>query len=1392
MVKSAIEQKDFDSIILKVASPEQIKSWSSGEVVKPETINYRTQKPELDGLFCERIFGPTKNWECYCGKYKRVRYKGVVCEKCGVEVTTSQVRRSRMGHISLAVPTAHIWFLRSVPSRIGLLLDTPIKQLEAVISFAAYIVTDIDEKARDEALISLEESYKKYRKETEDETKKELQKLKAAARDDAKKLKQVDNFRQSSAEKMDELSATFADAKKQIESLQKGKVLSEMEYRDLSMKFGYVFSAGTGAESVHAILEKMDLEKEIATLQKEKDAATGQKQAKLTKRFQLITSLNRAEIRPEWFILKEIPVIPPDLRPMVQLDGGRFAASDLNDLYRRIINRNNRLKRLLAIGAPEVICRNEKRMLQEAVDTLINNSPRAGRTVFSTGDRRKLRSLSDMLKGKQGRFRQNLLGKRVDYSGRSVIVVGPHLKLHQCGLPKKMAMKLFKPFVVGKLIQREFAFNVKGAEKQISAGERFVWDILEEVIQNKYVLLNRAPTLHRLGIQAFQPILVEGKAIQVHPLVCAAFNADFDGDQMAVHLPLSDEAQKEAKEIICANTNLLKPSSGLPIISPTLDMVLGCYFLTQSHGGKTGEGMVFADANEALFAWKSEFVHLQAKVKVRVDGQIFDTTVGRVIFNQILPDGYPFVNKAMRKSDLGNLLSEIFDKFNHETAVKLADEIKDLGFHYATKSGITIGAKDLEIPESKTKIIEDANEKVRKINNQFWRGFLTDEERYIHTVQIWAGTKNEITKEMVTHLSRNPENNVFYTVDSGARGNWGQVTQICGMKGLVASPSGRTIELPIKSNLKEGFTILEYFIATHGGRKGKSDTALKTAQAGYLTRRLVDAVQDIVIKENDCGAYGISNSLPREIKIERILKNESDEEITSFGLEETLPSAKWKAIDPGDISVFQQSGKKVELAFLEKIAPGATKKISYKVSLPDGVETGQFKISGKIKFRVGSGKEQIIKDVTEIGSDSNSKVSAPPHEVSRTESEEIGEKFEVRIFGRTLAKDLVDEKTGEVLAKKDEVIDKKILSEIATRQIEKVFVRSVMTCQTENGICQKCYGFDLGSNKLVEIGTPVGIIAAQSIGEPGTQLTMRTFHMGGVANEGDITQGLTRVEELFEARAPKSPATLSELSGTVNIEQNGEEVIVSVFADVGEKDVYKLEKNAHVAVEEGNEIKSNQILAKGTKILRAKNSGKIEKVTDSEIVIAQAAGTAKTYTFPLGENLIVENKQRIEAGAPLNNGHFNLRDLFERAGTYPVQKYLMHEVQKIYASQGQTINDKHIEIIVKQMFSKVRIIDPGDLKLLPGEVIDLQKVKKLNEKAKNPATYDRMLLGLTRIALATDSWLSAASFQETIRVLVEASTTGKIDKLEGLKENVIIGRLIPAGKIYREKFAVEK
>jgi DNA-directed RNA polymerase subunit beta' len=1264
---------DFKGIALSVASPDEIMSWSHGEVKKPETINYRTQKPERDGLFCERIFGPTKNWECYCGKYKRIRYKGVICEKCGVEVTRSIVRRERMAHIKLAVPVTHIWFLRSTPSRLGLLLNLPVKTIEQVVYFAAYIVTSVDEKAREETLEQLKEEFNTYKQQVSTKYK--------AKMEGAKDKKVAEDIEAEAAREVEELTEKYNTAKGELQQLEFGAVLNELSYRDMTMKFGHVFKAATGAESIREVIQGMDLAAIAKELDEELAGARGQKKKKITKRIKFVKGLLKAGIKPEWMIMTVLPVIPPDLRPMVQLDGGRFAASDLNDLYRRVINRNNRLKRLMSIGAPEVICRNEKRMLQEAVDALLNNSARQSRAVFNTGDKRKLRSLSDMLKGKQGRFRQNLLGKRVDYSGRSVIVVGPKLKLHQCGLPKTMALELFKPFVIGELIQDGYAHNIKNAERLITAGKKEVWDILERVTKEHTVLLNRAPTLHRLGIQAFQPVLVEGKAIMIHPLVCAAFNADFDGDQMAVHVPLSRRAQEEAKSLMLSAKNILKPSAGEPIVSPTQDMVLGSYFLTQNHAGKQGEGMVFSDLDEAMIAYQLGHVHLQATIKSRnpksEEKEIIETTVGRLIFNDLLPEGFPYQNSAMKKKDLTNLIDRVYNLHGQAVTAELCDKIKKAGFEYSTRSGLSIGAADMVIPKEKEKIMEESTEMVKHINEQYFNGLVTDKERYDHTVKIWARTKSDISKVMIKNFDS--ENDIFYMVDSGARGNWGQVTQLCGMKGLVANPAGETIDLPIKSNLKEGFTILEYFIATHGGRKGKSDTALKTAEAGYLTRRLVDAVQDVVIKPK-----------------------------------------------VGDIE--------------------------------DGERMIQIH---------GSHKD-------------------PEHQLSR-------------IYGRTLSQDVKKGKT--VIAKKSTIIDRDVLKDIADSGVEEVHIYSILTsksCGNSSGISQEAYGLDLGTNGQVQIGTAVGIIAAQSIGEPGTQLTMRTFHMGGVAEGSDITQGLTRVEELFEARNPKTPAILSHQQGIAKIQRRGKHTEVAIVAEEPAQKEYSLSKKLEAVVEVGDKYKARDILAEGENkmTLKADEDGTVVKVTKSKIVVESDSPVLETYKIPYSRSVVVKNGDLIAPGTPLTNGHRNLREMMKLCPIEDVQNYILEEVEEIYASQGQKINEKHLEIIIRQMFSKIRVLESGDSSYISGEIVDAIEFELHNEALKKEnkelAKGERLLLGLTRVSLQTDSWLSAASFQETIRVLVEASTTRKIDTLEGLKENVIIGKLIPAGETYRKRHLKEE
>ena len=1132
---------NFDSMKIGLASPEQIRSWSSGEVKKPETINYRTLKPEKEGLFCEKIFGPTKDWECHCGKYKRVRYKGVVCDRCGVEVTRSKVRRERMGHIELAAPCSHIWYFKGIPSRLGLVMDMSPRALEKVIYFVSYIVIDPGDTP-----------------------------------------------------------------------LSRKQLLSENEYREARLKYGKSFKAGMGAEAIKDILKEMDLDKTVDELRKEIRDSSGQRRKRALRRLEVLEGLRKSSNRPEWMIMDVIPVIPPDLRPMVQLDGGRFATSDLNDLYRRVINRNNRLKRLLDLGAPEIIIRNEKRMLQEAVDALIDNG-RRGRPVTGAGNR-PLKSLSDMLKGKQGRFRQNLLGKRVDYSGRSVIVVGPDLRLHQCGLPKKMALELFKPFVMKRLVDEGLAHNIKSAKRMVEKVEEEVWGILEGVIKEHPVLLNRAPTLHRLGIQAFEPVLVEGKAIKIHPLVCTAYNADFDGDQMAVHVPLSAEAQAEARLLMLSTYNLLSPADGRAIVVPTQDMILGSYYLTKLRPGAKGEGKVFASPNEAILAYENKAVSLHAQIKVRYyDGKILETTVGRIIFNDILPEKLRFRNYAFNKKALSALASQSYRRFGNSKTAELLDKIKALGFKFSTRSGITIAVSDVQVPEKKKEILKKAEEEVNRVDEHYRRGAITERERYQKVINIWTQAKEDVTQALLENMD--PFNSIFMMSDSGARGNISQITQLAGMRGLMADPSGRIIDLPIKANFREGLDVLEYFISTHGARKGLADTALRTADSGYLTRRLVDVSQDVIVREHDCG---------------------TEEGIT---------------VEP-----------------------------------------------------IIEGNEEI-------------------------------ETLDERIVGRIAVEDIIDPQTKEVLLPRNTEIDEDNVTIIHDAGIKKVKIRSTLTCHSRFGVCRLCYGRNLATGKLVDIGEAVGIIAAQSIGEPGTQLTMRTFHTGGVAGD-DITQGLPRVEELFEARTPKGQAIMADISGVVRI---------------------------------------------------------IEKKNSRKIIIEGDEGKKKTFPVPYGSQLRTKDGELVEPGDRLTEGPIDPENLLRIRGVRAVQQYLLQEVQSVYRSQGVEINDKHIEVVVRQMMRKVKIRRAGDTDLLPGSLVDIFEFTEANRKAQSlggePAQAEPELLGITKASLATDSFLSAASFQETTRVLTEASLKGKVDPLLGLKENVIIGQLIPAGtgmKRYRD------
>ncbi len=1179
---------DLESIRIKIASPDNILAWSFGEVTKPETINYRTQRSEKEGLFDERIFGPEKDYECYCGKYRKIRYKGVVCDRCGVEVTKSSVRRERMGHIKLAAPCSHIWFLRGLPSRMGLVLDIPATSLERVIYFASYIITKVNEEEKQKAAQEIEEEFKQKLKGKSDEEKQALK----GARD---------------------------KAKEELKSFQLMKIISEAEYQNLSLKYGQVFEAGTGAESLRKIFEEVDLKKVLNQVKKSLQDASVQAKRKLLLRLRLVQGMIQSDIRPEWMFLTHLPVLPPDLRPMVQLDGGRYASSDLNDLYRRVINRNNRLKYLLDIGAPDVIVRNEKRMLQEAVDALIDNSMRKGQmTQATTGGRRLLKSLADMLKGKQGRFRQNLLGKRVDYSGRSVIVVGPSMSLNNVGLPKHMALELFKPFVIQKILERELAFNVRGANRLIEQRTDDVWAILEEVVKDRLVLLNRAPTLHRLGIQAFYPLLVEGEAIRLHPLVCSAYNADFDGDQMAVHVPLSKEAQQEAKDLMLSSQNLLKPATGSPVAGPRQDMVLGCYYLTGSdkEGGKNQKN--FGSAEEAMLAMEAGVVGLRQMVKVRLskdwggdDISLIETTVGRIIFNESLPSGFFFVNEQIAAKKMERLVADIIKNYPAKEAPGMLDKIKELGFEYATKSGITWGMDDLRVPPEKEALLVEARKEVEVIDSHFAKGFLSKEERSSKVIEIWQRVKSSIEKLVPKAL---PENgSVTSIIESGARGSWSQSVQMAGMKGLVINPAGRIIELPVISSFKEGFNVLEYFISTHGARKGTADTALRTSTAGYLTRRLIDVAHDVLV---------------------------------------TLPDCKNK----GGITAFKD------------------------------------------------------------------------------EAEELGQNIALKLVGRISLADI------KGIVKKGEYIDWEKAQKIGEdEKINEIQIRSPLSCKTVRGLCQRCYGWDMGKNKEIELGSAVGIVAAQSIGEPGTQLTMRTFHTGGVAGGGDITQGLPRVEEIFEGRMPSGKAIISEVDGKV--------------IDISTDGLVK--------------IQGKDIEAKAKK----------EEVFE--------------YQIPAKMALWVKNGDLITKGQQLCEGHLDLQEIFALKGKDITSRYIVKEVQSIYSSQGASIHDKHIETIARQMFSRVRIKNSGDTNFTEGEIIEraifLEENARIKKLGKKEAEITQLLLGISKIALSTDSFLSSASFQETSRVLIKASLEGKEDRLRGLKENVIIGKLIPAGTGYNRK-----
>jgi DNA-directed RNA polymerase subunit beta' len=1414
-----VEVNNFSAIRISLASPDQIREWSKGEVTKPETINYRTLKPEKDGLFDERIFGPTKDWECYCGKYKRIRYKGIICDKCGVEVTRAKVRRERMGHVQLASPVSHIWYFKGTPSRLGILLDISPRNLERILYFALYITTHVDEDARRRALAALDEEMEgrggkagKELQELEEKLRADILRHKEELNDALRALKdqgevgrtgrfeeiagkakvveaalaelgsgvagstivfeptgevivasgekggraataklrkvvkeeteridgevkqrEADEER-ATAQKVADLEAAADETiaaerdrlaheaeghkdelkrlRDQLEALKPMQTLMETEFRDIDSRYGSgarggrAFFAGMGAEAIRDIITRMDLEELARTLHVEVRTTSGQRRKKAIKRLRLIEAFRRSGTRPEWMILTVLPVIPPDLRPMVQLDGGRFATSDLNDLYRRVINRNNRLKRLQELGAPEIIIRNEKRMLQEACDALIDNG-RRGRAIAGTGNHR-LKSLSDMLKGKQGRFRQNLLGKRVDYSGRSVIVVGPELKLHQCGLPKKMALELFKPFVMRQLVEKGFAHNIKSAKRIVERVRPEVWDVLEEVIQDHPVLLNRAPTLHRLGIQAFMPVLVEGSAIQIHPLVCTAFNADFDGDQMAVHVPLSAMAQEEARTMMLSTANLLSPADGSPVVAPTQDMVLGCYYLTvdqETVDGLPVEGQpvverplrTFADADEAVLAFQLDKVTLHEPIRACVMAwdeeteqsveRLVDTTVGRVIFNGILPPRLQFKNDVMDRKQLRRTVDDCYRILGPEATAHLVDGIKSVGFDFATRGGMTIAVDDIHVPESKPALLRAADAQVDQIFGQFQRGLITEEERYEQTVDVWQRTTHDLSDVMMKELD--PSSAVAMMTASGARGNKGNIGQLGAMRGLMADPSGRIIEVPVRSNFREGMTVLEYFISTHGARKGLADTALRTADSGYLTRRLVDVAQDVITRELDCGTQ----------------------------------EGSW---------------------------------------------------------------------------------------ITRSDSEEIwsGESgaFAKRLVGRFAAAAIVHPETGEVVADRNVEIDEDVAHRVDTLDADgqpafkEVLVRSPLTCEARYGVCRYCYGRNLATRKLVATGEAVGIIAAQSIGEPGTQLTMRTFHTGGVAGV-DITAGLPRVEELFEARIPKGKAEMSHIDGVVEIIRGDMGTRVKVTSREAYDTPLGLPPGAELLAASGDLVEANQSIARveqpdgTTRDVSTPVKGVLVHDGDHAVVRAEDV-VEREYAIPHNAKLLVENGQEIRAGDAITDGPINPQEYLDTRGKDAVQRYLVKEVQKVYRSQGVTINDKHIEIIVRQMLRKVRIDQPGDVDLLPTELIDRLDFEEENNKVLSeggePSTAQTVLLGVTKASLNTSSFLAAASFQETTRVLTEAAINGMKDNLIGLKENVIIGKLIPAGSGAPENVAARR
>jgi len=1382
-----MEIHDLSAVRVTLASPEQIRSWSYGEVLKPETYNYRRLRPERDGLFDERIFGPTRDWECYCGKYKKQRYKGYICEKCGVEIAPARVRRERMGHIELAAPVAHVWYTRRVPSYVGLLLDVTRRNLDRVLYFAQYVITHVDEGARQRALhrlqeelehkiaretkaiqdkidarqLECEEALEKLERKTEaaiakleeqlnaqmdellnagkaierrlDETGRqvrktivfeptntvivaedeeiapkhkrllretvqariaELEKEIRAQQRERQLLLQAEREQRQHAldtelaalraqldQKILALRVAYEPRVEELRGIQVKEFLSENRYRELNERWGSVFKAAMGAEAVRELLARIDLDVMARELRRD-IRATRSKQVrkKAIKQLRVVEALRKANHRPEWMILTVLPVIPPDLRPMVQLDGGRFATSDLNDLYRRVINRNNRLRRLLELGAPEVIVNNEKRMLQEAVDSLIDNSQKG--KAISTHGQRKLKSLSDLLKGKQGRFRRNLLGKRVDYSGRSVIVVGPHLQLHQCGLPKGMALELFKPFIMRKLVEYNYAHNIRSAKRLVDRAAPEVWDVLEEIIKQHPVLLNRAPTLHRLGIQAFEVILVEGSAIQIHPLVCAAFNADFDGDQMAVHVPLSEPAKEEARRLMLASRNLLKPASGEPIVEPTKDMVLGVYYLTMEKAGARGEGKVFYSAEEVALAYELGYVELHAKIQFALEGKtarapkkIIETTVGRVLFNEILPPALRFVNDTLDKKRLKELVATVYAHLGAEGTAQVVDRIKEIGFQYATRSGLTIAIDDITVPAAKQTILERVAARVDEVEQQFRKGLITEEEQYVKTVELWTEATDHVT-EAVAQAMRDASP-IRVMANSGAtKGGFQPIRQLAGMRGLMADPAGRIIALPIKSNFREGLSALEYFISTHGARKGLADTALRTADAGYLTRRLVDVAQEIIITQQDCG--------------------------TTTGI--------W---------------------------------------------------------------------------------------IDAASQARTGETFAERVVGRVAAAPVTHPKTGDIIVPAGEMITEGAWKIAESAKVDRVCVHSPLTCQARHGLCAKCYGRDLARGGLIQLGEAVGIIAAQSIGEPGTQLTLRTFHTGGVAGVEDITHGLPRVEELFEARDPKGEALLAESDGVARIVTADGQRVLKIISQHVQRDPYDLPPRAKIVVQDGEKVAAGAVLARvgknGNEIVAAKG-GEVQRA-EWRLIVRYLQKEERVYELPATARLRVEDGQKVRAGDQLTEGALNPHRLLAILGREAAQMYLLEQVQAVYRSQGVNIHDKHIEMILRQMFRMVRVKSTGDTDLLPGQLVDRLAFEDVNRQVSArggmTATGQPVLLGVTKASLNTESFLSASSFQHTINVLSEAAIAGRRDDLYGLKENVIIGKLIPAGTGFRVRQAAD-